>query len=624
MKLSTALLFVALQVAAEDGCNQKCGDNTACVGGTCEAHCHSASGCCSPASGDDAEASCSLYSTHCVCKFDHYCCDTAWDNQCIEEAMTSCDLHCSSDPSPIVATPNGAVRGTRRPDGVAVYGIPFAQAPENELRFMPPVKKEPWTGVFDGTKGPVCHQPFSLWTSPWPQDAPENAMTEDCLYVGVYVPPSAASDGPLPVYVFIHGGSFSSGDQKTVKAWKFALENNVIVVSVNYRLGMLGFFPLQQIKSATTSNGGSNGFLDQVMALEWVRDNIGSFGGNPDEVTLGGQSAGSISACALNFSPLTSGLFKRIAMTSFSCTFLYGPYEESAGMAAVAQQIEMLKVAVQVDLYALSLAELQQLPISLVLYLKPVPTVDGLFLTVSPAAMMMALGAGQISNIPLTTPHALMSATSMDGTHQTAIPVPGLNPESYANTMKQVFGAQAESVLAQYPAADAQSYYKVSKDFCVVCPYVPLAGLMEANQGVVSLLEFSYPTHDLEGMEHAAEHQADLNMIFGYQVAPNQTQFPYDPTTSNLMMKEYGKFINTGTGTTSGLGTFYDIGKEGASTKPATELFAKCPFWSQTMASFDLTQTATLISLASWCTATTGVVSAPATRSSDHGSGWYL
>ena len=199
----------------------------------------------------------------------------------------------------IVETTTGRVRGT----GGTFYGIPYATA----KRLESPVKPKPWTGVRDALEpGPAAPQPPSrlehaLGPMPLPQ-------SEDCLSLNVFTP---STTGSRPVLVWIHGGGFSSGSggQVWYTGTRLANEADAVVVTLNYRLGALGFLSAPGVPP-------NLGLADQLAALEWVRDNIAVFGGNPADVTLGGQSAGAQSTLALWSAPRARGLVKRIALQS--------------------------------------------------------------------------------------------------------------------------------------------------------------------------------------------------------------------------------------------------------------------------------------------------------------------
>ena len=183
-------------------------------------------------------------------------------------------------------------------------GIPFAQSPTKDLRFEPPsTTPRPWSGIKSFTKpSNWCVQPESgnLF------DASDAVFDEDCLYLNVYTPGNVTSSSKLAVMVWIHGGGFFMGSGIEHDGAMLASQQQIVVVTLNYRLGVLGFL---NIPGTTTT--GNYGLLDQVAALQWVRYNIESFGGDPEMVTTFGESAGAASVSLHVLSPLSKGLFKR-------------------------------------------------------------------------------------------------------------------------------------------------------------------------------------------------------------------------------------------------------------------------------------------------------------------------
>ncbi|KAM5134102.1 pyrethroid hydrolase Ces2e-like [Callospermophilus lateralis] len=224
--------------------------------------------------------------------------------------------------SPIRTTHTGQVRGSLihvKGTDAEVHtflGIPFAKPPLGPLRFAAPEPPEPWSGVRDGTSHPaMCLQnadimnteALNLQSINWPPIP----MSEDCLYLSIYAPPHAREGSNLPVMVWIHGGALVVGSASMFDGSILAAIENVLVVTIQYRLGVLGFFSTGD-QHAT----GNWGYLDQVAALRWVQQNIAHFGGNPDRVTIFGQSAGGTSVSSHVVSPMSQGLFHGAIMES--------------------------------------------------------------------------------------------------------------------------------------------------------------------------------------------------------------------------------------------------------------------------------------------------------------------
>ncbi|XP_070551024.1 cocaine esterase-like [Ptychodera flava] len=189
-------------------------------------------------------------------------------------------------------------------------GIPFAEPPVDDLRFRAPEPKSPWEGVHDAKElGAACMQPPSPI---FPLDG--ESQSEDCLYLNIYAPQTGADK--LPVMVWIHGGGLVIGSGGTgYNGTALAAIGDVIVVTINYRLGPFGY-----LSTGDEHATGNYGFLDQVLALQWVQDNIAAFGGDANKVTIFGESAGAISVEYLMLSPMTNGLFTRAIMESGTST----------------------------------------------------------------------------------------------------------------------------------------------------------------------------------------------------------------------------------------------------------------------------------------------------------------
>ncbi|KAM4801944.1 cocaine esterase-like isoform X1 [Urocitellus parryii] len=224
--------------------------------------------------------------------------------------------------SPIRTTHTGQVRGSLvhvKGFNVGVHtflGIPFAKPPVGPLRFAAPEPPEAWSGVRDGTSHPaMCLQNVDAMNTEalnlGSTNLPPIPMSEDCLYLSIYAPAHAREGSNLPVMVWIHGGALVVGSASMYDGSILAAIENVLVVTVQYRLGVLGFFSTGD-QHAT----GNWGYLDQVAALRWVQQNIAHFGGNPDRVTIFGESAGGTSVSSHVVSPMSQGLFHGAIMES--------------------------------------------------------------------------------------------------------------------------------------------------------------------------------------------------------------------------------------------------------------------------------------------------------------------
>ncbi|XP_057610150.1 pyrethroid hydrolase Ces2e-like isoform X1 [Chionomys nivalis] len=224
--------------------------------------------------------------------------------------------------SPIRTTHTGQIQGSlihMKGLDVGVHsflGIPFAKPPVGPLRFAPPEPPEPWSGVRDGTSHPaMCLQDISALNMQALKllklTLPPIPMSEDCLFLNIYTPDHAHEGSKLPVMVWIHGGALVIGMASLYDGSMLAATEDVVVVTIQYRLGVLGFF-----STGDQHARGNWGYLDQVAALSWVQQNIAYFGGNPDCVTIFGESAGGTSVSSHVVSPMSRGLFHRAIMES--------------------------------------------------------------------------------------------------------------------------------------------------------------------------------------------------------------------------------------------------------------------------------------------------------------------
>jgi para-nitrobenzyl esterase len=230
--------------------------------------------------------------------------------------------------SPVVATTNGKVRGYVD-DGVSVFkGVRYGADTGGARRFMPPVRPEPWTEVKDA----LAYGPASMQTGKGEEG---ETLSEDCLFLNVWSPAKAsrktglADGGKRPVMVYIHGGAYNggSGGSPWYEGTKLAKRGDVVVVTVNHRLNAFGYLYLARLfNDPSVADSGNVGQLDLVLALQWVRDNIARFGGDPERVMLFGQSGGGAKIATLMAMPAAKGLFHRAATMSGQQVTVGGPF----------------------------------------------------------------------------------------------------------------------------------------------------------------------------------------------------------------------------------------------------------------------------------------------------------
>jgi para-nitrobenzyl esterase len=258
-------------------------------------------------------------------------------------AGSSATAAASGSGGPMVTTEDGAVRGVAVPGGYAFRGLPYAAPPTGNLRWRPPAPPAEWHGVRDATQfAPSCLQPLHANPS-----LPPGPLSEDCLYLNVNTPALPSSDGDnrlrrgigedgggLPVIVWIHGGGLTKDAGRNYDPAKLAADG-VVAVTINYRLGALGFLAHPALASRPGGPAGNYGLMDQQAALHWVRDNIAEFGGDPDNVTIAGESAGGLSVLAQLVSPGARRLFQKAIIESGSFALNQQPLAdaEAAGEA---------------------------------------------------------------------------------------------------------------------------------------------------------------------------------------------------------------------------------------------------------------------------------------------------
>jgi para-nitrobenzyl esterase len=277
-----------------------------------------------------------------------------------------------------VQTDGGQVEGVEENGALVFKGIPFAAPPVGPLRWRAPQPPAPWPGVRNADRySPICMQ-----RGAYPEDSPPEPMSEDCLYLNVWVP-VGARDARLPVMVWIYGGGLLNGSASTpLYAGDALSRRDVIVVTANYRLGALGFLAHPELtRESAQKVSGNYGLLDQLEVLNWVQRNIAAFGGDPHNVTAFGQSSGSISISALIASPMAHGLFRRAIGQSGG---LFEPLDVAPEFKL--EGAEQVGRAFAEQLGATSLEALRALPASAIVArpFHPQPNIDGYILRETP------------------------------------------------------------------------------------------------------------------------------------------------------------------------------------------------------------------------------------------------
>lgn len=403
-----------------------------------------------------------------------------------------------------VMTTEGPVRGISK-SSVNIYkGIPFAAPPVGDLRWKPPAPALKRGNVLEAKKaGLPCVQPTV--SRPGVYSNPPKEVSEDCLTLNIWSPKKAKD---LPVFVWIHGGALTtgSGAEKMYDGRKIAKEG-ALVVSINYRLGILGYLAHPEL-SAESEDGisGNYGLLDQIAALKWIQKNINAFGGDADNITIAGESAGALSVLFLMSSPEAKGLFhKAIAQSAYMISMpdlkesIHGsPSAESIG----AMLTSKMGVGTLADLRSLSAENLLSKAAGKAYF--PVGTVDGKYL---PRQMVDIFDAGEQAPVPVLTGFNQGEIRTL----RALAPAVPESAEVYKAAIREKLGDLADDYLAVYPANEL-------KESILAGPRDSLYG-WTANRLVRKQTELGYPGF-LYFFNHgyAAAQQWDLHAFHASEI----------------------------------------------------------------------------------------------------------
>jgi para-nitrobenzyl esterase len=354
-----------------------------------------------------------------------------------------------------VKTANGVVEGTLDPSsGIRTFkGIPFAAPPVGELRWQPPQPAKDWKAVRKADQfGPRCMQRPIFGDMGFRS----NGMSEDCLYLNVWTPAKSAKER-LPVLVYFYGGGFVAGDGSEARYQGASMaRKGIVALTVNYRLGVFGFLAHPELtKESPRKASGNYGLLDQNAALRWVRQNIAAFGGDPNRVTIAGESAGSVSVSAQMASPLSKDLIAGAIGESGSIIGALSAVPLSEG------ENNGVKFATGVG--ASTLAALRAMPAEQILEAtaKPgmsiqSPIVDG-YLFPKPPKEIYA--AGEQAHVPL-----LVGSNSEEGGYFGVLGREKPTPENYRKALERLYGDKAEEIFKLYPASTETEVMDAAQD----------------------------------------------------------------------------------------------------------------------------------------------------------------
>jgi para-nitrobenzyl esterase len=354
----------------------------------------------------------------------------------------------------VVETANGHVEGITEASGVRAFkGIPFAAPPVRDLRWQPPQPAENWTGVRPADRfGPQCMQARIFGDMMFRSEG----MSEDCLYLNVWTP-GISPEEKLPVLVYFYGGGFMAGDGSEPRYdGESMAQKGIVTVTLNYRLGIFGFFAHPELTAESPHGASGNyGLLDQTQALRWVQENIAAFGGDPARVTIAGESAGSASVSAQMASPLSKDLIAGAIGESGSLMGTLPP--------APLAEAEQIGAQFADKVGASSLAALRALSATQLLELASTPgtprfplTTDG-YLFPKPIGEIYA--NGEQAHVPL-----LLGWNSEEMNYRFLLGPSEPTPENFAKVVRDLYGERADTVLALYPASTVEETIQSATD----------------------------------------------------------------------------------------------------------------------------------------------------------------
>lgn len=451
-------------------------------------------------------------------------------------------------PAPkVVMAPAGSFRGAIDGNGAVFRGIAYAEAPVGDRRWKPPLPKKAAAGPVDATRfGPICYQPEF-------PDTPANIyyeelppMSEDCLSLNIWQPRAAKK---APVFVWIHGGSLLTG------AGRFGMydgrqlaKRGVMVVSINYRLGALGFMAHPELSAEAPARvSGNYGLLDQVEALRWIKRNIAAFGGDPDNVTIAGESAGALSVMHLLAAPPARGLFHKAVMQS--AYMVSEPHLNQERNGHPSGESEGVRIAAAAGAGALK--QLRALdPGSLTKRataagFRTYATIDG---GIVPKQLVDVFDGGTQAKVPILAGFNSGEIRSL----RMLLPPPPASPAAYERTIRAAYGDAADVFLRIYPAsAVEESMLQATRDALYGWTSQRLATKQQAvgAPAYLYLFDHGYRAADRAGLH--AFHGAELPYMFGtiWETARNWPAIPRNRAErqlSDAMVDYWASFAHSG------------------------------------------------------------------------------
>ena len=452
--------------------------------------------------------------------------------------------------APQVKIDSGMLHGSWIADAPQIakfLGIPYAAQPVGNLRWKAPQPPPSWIGIREATKyGPACPQTPSPWL-PEMLGIQKMETNEACLYLNVWTPKLLVA-AKLPVMVWVHGGGNVEGSAEWPPLGSTLAREGVVVVSLNYRLGVFGFFAYPALAAESPHRvSGNYGHLDQVEALRWVKRNISRFGGDPNNVTVFGASSGALDICNLMASPIAAGLFQRAIMQSGVCVDSVYPVTRQAETNG-----ELLAKDFGIQTGPGSLTALRALPAEKLLLtaakddrIDLEPVVDGWFFPEQPATVF---ANGKQARIPVivgsNNDEVSIFASSLVGGKSNR----PKTVEEYRQWLRREFGPMADKVFAQYPAKSDQDVPGVFRTMDTDFDFGFGARLLAIKMARIHQPAYLYHFTYVGAGEFAAlgAFHSEESMFLSKRYWTTWIQRPYDKTLSNAIIGYWVQFAKTG------------------------------------------------------------------------------
>jgi para-nitrobenzyl esterase len=507
--------------------------------------------------------------------------------------FVSSDLYAAGLCTDPVETVSGMVQGMddEQTATCSWKGVPYAAPPVGELRWASPKPHPKWEGTKETTEfGDRCMQKGILELL---NSDPKSMMSEDCLYLNIYRPKKS---GQFPVMVWIHGGGYTGGTGKSYRGDMLAESGDIVVVTINYRLAVFGFFPHPDLKNAgPDSAAGGQGSLDQVMALKWVHENIENFGGDPENVTIFGESAGGWSVCTMVATPLAKGYFQKAILQSGGCKI---SRDQNEGFEYT------MEIAKKMGCKSGDIECLRALPAKKVNSKSPqgamgtdyIPHHDGHLLVSAPLDMIRG---GNYNKV------LFMAGSNRDEFGMMAKFKPKLRhtrPKKYEKRLEEIYNLspeQASELASHYPLTDfdqkpVNAFVRMSAESSLGCPtYLGLVAASE-KEPPAYLYRFDYDDQKYGkymGSFHALEIPfvfGSLEDIFGLKLI-NEKNIDSAQEMSRIVQSYWVNFAKTGNPNGPDLPEWPEFEKESSmimildnnTRAEKTNMYEKCSLWEE-------------------------------------------